>query len=64
MTFPSGGSEYGGYPGVTQPAPHDPEDVAYEQLNLTTRTDPSDPSANAGTVAEEDRKLGRGRLNG
>lgn len=64
MTYPSGGSEYGGYPGVVQPAPHDIEDVPYEMLNLTTQTDPSDPEANAGTVAEAHRKAGRGRLNG
>jgi hypothetical protein len=64
MTYPQGGSEYGGYPGLVQPAPHDIEEVPYELLNLVTRTDPSDPAADANTVAETERKQGRSRLNG
>lgn len=64
MTYPRGGSEYGGFPGLVQPAPHDPEDVGYEMLNLTTRTDPSDETATPLSQAEAERADGRGRLNG
>ena len=59
-----GASEFGGWPGVVQPAPHDIADVPYEQLNFSVQTDPSDPAANAGTVAEAHRKRGKDRLNG
>lgn len=56
-----GASEFGGWPGVVQPPPH--ELTAAEQLNFAVQSNPSDPAANAETVAEEHRKRGRGRLN-
>jgi len=63
MTFPKGGSEYGGYPGPYQPAPHDVADVPYEQLNLATQTDPSDEESSVETVLEAHRAEARKRLN-
>lgn len=59
-----GASEFGGHPGRVQPAPHDIADSAYEQLNLSVRSNPSDPASNAASVAEEERELGRRRLRG
>lgn len=38
MTFPQGGTEFGGHPGPYQPMPHDPEDSSYESLNLMVQT--------------------------
>lgn len=62
MTFPEGGTEFGGYPGVVQPKPH--ELKSYEVLNNATQSDPSDPESSELSVAEEHRKAGRDRLNG
>lgn len=62
MTFPSGGSEYGGYPGLIQPAPHDPEDSSAEMATLTVRSDPDDEASGPLTVAEADRVRGKERL--
>lgn len=59
-----GASEFGGHPGFIQPDPHDILDVPSEQLSLTVQTNPSDPAANAITVAEEWRARGRRRLRG
>lgn len=43
MAQPGGkkASEYGGVGGLIQPAPHDPADVAYEQLWLIRNMDPA-----------------------
>lgn len=67
MTYPKGGSEYGGYPGLVQPEPHDPNKVASEQLMLTYLTDPADEGSTPETVADAIRAQGvkdRGKQNG
>lgn len=43
MTFPQGGSEYGGVPGFIQPAPHDIAESPYEQAALAVQTETADP---------------------
>jgi hypothetical protein len=66
MTFPKGGSEYGGYPDLIQPEPHDVSSSASEQLMLTYLTEPTDPSSTIEKVADEIRVRGaqnRGRYN-
>jgi hypothetical protein len=59
MTFPRGGSEYGGYPGLVQPEPHDVRDSASEQLMLTYLTDPDDEASTPERVADDIRRQGR-----
>lgn len=47
MTYPKGGTEYGGYPGLIQPEPHpvgDGKGLASEQLMMLYATDPADPA--------------------
>lgn len=66
MTFPRGGSEYGGYPDLIQPEPHDVKKDAGEQMMLTYMTDPADPESSVESVAEDIRARGRrnrGRYN-
>jgi hypothetical protein len=60
MTYPKGGSEYGGYPGLIQPEPHDVANSATEQLMLMklASTDPSDEDS-PDQVAERIRAQGR-----
>jgi hypothetical protein len=53
MTYPRGGSEYGGFPGLIQPPPHDPSKVASEQWMLTKLTDPADETSTPEKVADE-----------
>lgn len=58
MTYPRGGSEYGGYPGLIQPLPHDITKEADEQLMLAQLTDAADPSSSIESVADDIRKQG------
>lgn len=58
MTYPRGGSEYGGYPGLVQPEPHDITTDAGEQLMLAYLTDPADPSSSVESVADDIRRQG------
>jgi hypothetical protein len=62
MTFPQGGTEFGGYPGLVQPAPHDPEDVASEQLSALYGTDPGVETSSPEGVIAQRRRDGRARL--
>lgn len=59
ISFPRGGAEYGGYPGLIQPEPHDVKDSASEQLMLAQLTDPADPASTPEAVAEVIRRVGR-----
>lgn len=59
MTYPKGGSEYLGYPGLVQPEPHDVMDVAAEQLMLAQLSDPADASSGIESVADDIRRQGR-----
>jgi hypothetical protein len=55
-------SEYGGYPGLIQPEPHDFTDSSTEMLMLSRLTNPSDPASSEETVAAELRKDAEKRL--
>lgn len=55
-SFPKGGSEYGGYPGLIQPEPHSVSDSAEEQLLSVYRTDPAEATS---TPEEEVSKIRR-----
>lgn len=57
--FPKGGTEYGGYPGLIQPEPHDITSSASEQLMLAQLTDPADETSSVESVAEDVRRQGR-----
>jgi hypothetical protein len=59
MTYPKGGTEYGGYPGLVQPEPHDVKDSATEQLMLAQMTEAGDASSSIESVADDIRKQGR-----
>lgn len=59
MTYPKGGSEYGGFPGFIQPEPHDIRDSASEQLSLMVQTDAADESSSIESVADDIRQQGR-----
>jgi hypothetical protein len=67
MTYPRGGSEYGGFPGLIQPPPHDPTKDARESLMLLKFTDPADetstPEKVADGIIQQARKDG-GKQNG
>lgn len=60
-SFPKGGSEYGGLPGLVQPPPHDIAESPWEQAMLALRTDAADPFSSPETVLAEDLRLGRTR---
>lgn len=67
MTYPRGGSEYGGYPGLVQPEPHQIADDVTEMLTLAYLTDPADASSSVEAVADDIRRQGRidrGKQNG
>lgn len=67
MTYPRGGSEYGGYPGLVQPEPHDVHDSASEQLMLAYLTDPAEEGSTPEKVADDIRAQAvkdRGKQNG
>jgi len=57
--FPKGGSEYGGYPDLIQPEPHDHRDSVSEQLMATYLTDPADPESSVEKVVDDIRARGR-----
>jgi hypothetical protein len=59
MTYPRGGSEYGGYPGLVQPEPHDVNDDSNELLMLAQLTDPADPASSIESVADDIRRQAR-----
>jgi len=59
MTYPKGGSEYGGFPGLIQPEPHDVKKSAHEQLMLAQLTDPADEASTPEKVADTIRAQGR-----
>jgi hypothetical protein len=59
MTYPRGGSEYGGFPGLVQPEPHDISKDATEQLQLMHLTDPADPESSIEKVADAIRAQGQ-----
>lgn len=44
MTVSNEPSEYGGYPGLIQPPPHEP--TAYEQMRIVYQLDPADAEDN------------------
>lgn len=70
MTYPKGGSEYGGYPGLIQPEPHpvgDGKGEAEEQLHMLYRTEPADETDTVAKQVDIVRKQGaidRGKQNG
>jgi hypothetical protein len=67
MTFPKGGSEYGGYPGLVQPEPHDVRDEAHEQMMAVYMTDSADETSTPEKVIDGIRRQGRvdrGKQNG
>jgi hypothetical protein len=57
--FPKGGSEYGGYPDLIQPEPHDYKSSPSEQAMATYLTDPADPESSVESVVEDIRARGR-----
>lgn len=59
MTYPRGGSEYGGFPGLIQPEPHDIRTSAAEQLMLAQMTDPADVESSVESVADDIRAQGK-----
>jgi len=59
MTYPRGGSEYGGYPGLVQPEPHDVRTSAKEQLMLAQLTESADPSDGIEQAADRIRRQAR-----
>ena len=63
MTYPRGGSEYGGMPGLIQPLPHDFEDSAAEQMMTTYMTDPADTTSTPESVRDRLVAEGRQRAN-
>jgi hypothetical protein len=61
MTFPVGGSEYGGRPGVIQPFPHDWKEVVAEQLGLAVRSDSEDAASGPEAQNTVEQKINRRR---
>jgi hypothetical protein len=59
MTYPKGGSEYGGFPGLIQPDPHEVTMSATEQLMAAQLSDPADASSGIESVTDEIRRQGR-----
>jgi hypothetical protein len=59
MNFPRGGTEYGGYPGLVQPEPHDVRKDGPEQLMLAQMTEPADASDGIEQTADRVRTQGR-----
>ena len=62
MTYPKGGSEYGGYPGLVQPEPHpfgDGKGSASEQLLAAYLTDAADAESSPQSVVDSLRAQGR-----
>lgn len=59
MTYPRGGSEYGGFPGLVQPEPHEVKTSAGEQLMAMQMTDAADPASSIESVVDDIRAQGR-----
>jgi hypothetical protein len=59
MTYPRGGSEYGGFPGLVQPEPHEVKTSATEQLMLAQLTEAGDPESSIESVTDDIRRQGR-----
>lgn len=59
MTYPKGGSEYGGFPGLIQPEPHDVKKSAHEQLMASYLTDEGDVNSTVESVVDGIRKQGK-----
>lgn len=59
MTYPRGGTEYGGYPGLVQPEPHEVKNSATEQLMLAQLTEAADPADGIEQAADRIRQQGR-----
>lgn len=59
MTYPRGGSEYGGFPGLVQPEPHDVKKDAQEQLMLAQLTEAADPADSIEAATDRVRAQGR-----
>lgn len=59
MTYPKGGAEYGGYPGLIQPEPHEITSSATEQLMLAYLSDPADAESSVESVADDIRAQAR-----
>jgi hypothetical protein len=59
VTYPRGGSEYGGFPGLVQPEPHKIEDSATEMLTLAYQTDPAEASDGVEQAADRIRRQAR-----
>lgn len=59
MTYPRGGSEYGGFPGLVQPKPHQIEDSSVEMLTLAYQTDPADETDGVEQAADRIRAQAR-----
>lgn len=60
--FPSDGSEYGGYPDLIQPEPHNIADSAFEKNMLAQLTDSADPEDTIEKQADIIRARGRRRV--
>lgn len=59
--YPRDGSEYGGYPDLIQPLPHDVNDSAKEQLMLAQFTEAADPDDTIEKQADIIRRRGKDR---
>ena len=59
VTYPRGGSEYGGFPGLVQPKPHEIEDSSVEMLTLAYQTEPADAMDGVEQAADRIRAQGR-----
>jgi hypothetical protein len=58
VTYPKGGSEYGGYPGLVQPEPHDVRMSAKEQLMAAQLSDAADATSGIESVVDDIRSQG------
>lgn len=61
MTFPAGGTEFGGRPGRVQPPPHDPANSASETLHALYATDEGEETSTPEGVIKEWLDEGKGR---
>lgn len=59
MTYPKGGTEYGGYPGLVQPEPHEVTMSAEEQLMAAQLSDAADATSGIESVVDDIRAQGR-----
>jgi hypothetical protein len=59
MSFPRGGTEYGGHAGLVQPEPHDIKKEPAEYWMLIKQTDPADEADTPEKAADRIRSQGR-----